>query len=330
VKDKIMTRTLAGRLVWRSIGVVLLLVMAAQLGADVRRLEPCTLATSLLPATHETTAAPSSLSRPDDALRVVAEGRVAAYPGAEVVVGTEAGGRIVNLAVEEKSRVKKGDLIAQLNASDLKASLAEAQARILEAEADERHCRRELKREQDLILRRAGTQQNLDSLRHDLDAAAARRGAAIATRDRFAALIAKTRILSPIDGVVTARHVQPGETVETAVKIVTIVDLSRLRIEAEVDEYDTARVALQAPVTIVAEGYVTTWQGRVEEIPDAVVGRKLRPEDPGRPIDARVLPVKIAVTGPGPLKLGQRVEVVIDAAPALATQGLTRAAHDRR
>ncbi len=38
----------------------------------------------------------------------------------------------------------------------------------------------------------------------------------------------------------------------------------------------------------------------------------MRPEDPGRPIDARVLPVKIAFASPTPLKLGQRVEVTID------------------
>jgi RND family efflux transporter MFP subunit len=324
-----MTRKFAGRLVWPSIGLGLVFVMAAQLGADFRRLEPCAIASSLFPATDPSGSAPGGTSRRDDVDRVVAEGRVAAYPGAEVVVGTEAGGLIVRLTVDEKSRVKKGDLIAELNAADMKASRAEAEARILEAEADERHFRRELRREQDLMHRRAGTQQNLDTLRHDLDAAAAGRAAAIATRDRFEALIAKTRIVSPIDGVVTARHVQPGETVETAAKVVTIVDLSRLRIEAEVDEYDTARVALQAPVTIGAEGYETTWQGRIEEIPDAVVGRKLRPEDPGRPIDARVLPVKIAVTSPGPLKLGQRVEVIIDVAPAVAAQEQTRSVHHR-
>jgi HlyD family secretion protein len=305
-----MSRTIA-RLAWPVIGLVLVFVMAAQMGDFSRWLESCALASSLFPSTDKPAAESEALQR-DDGVKVVAEGRVAAYPGAEVIVGTEVAGRIVVLPVDEKSRVKKGDLIAELNSSDLRASLAEAQARILEAEADERHYRRELKREQDLMLRRAGTQQNLDSLRHDLDAAAARRAAAIATRDRFDAQIAKTRILAPIDGVVTARHVQPGETVESAAKIVTIVDLSRLRIEAEVDEYDTARVALKSPVTIVAEGYDTTWQGRIEEIPDAVVGRKLRPEDPGRPIDARVLPVKIALTSPGPLKLGQRVEVQIE------------------
>ncbi len=260
-------------------------------------------------------AAPAPSSPP----RVVAEGRVVAYPGAEVIVGTEATGRIVKLTVDEKTAVHKGDLIAELNAADLRASRDEAAAQIAEAEADVRYFERESRREEALIARRAGTPQNLDSQRRGLDAARARRAAAIASRDRYEALIAKTRITAPIDGVVTARHVQPGETVEVNARIVTIADLSRVRIEAEVDEYDTGRVALRAPVSIVAEGFPgASWRGSVEEIPDTVVGRRLRPEDPGRPIDSRVLPVKIAFGEPTPLKLGQRVEIEVSQAEGVA------------
>jgi hypothetical protein len=57
------------------------------------------------------------------------------------------------------------------------------------------------------------------------------------------------------------------------------------------------------------------WRGTVEEIPDQVVPRRIRPEDPGRPTDTRILAVKIALAGPTPLKLGQRVEVEIAAPP---------------
>jgi RND family efflux transporter MFP subunit len=208
-------------------------------------------------------------------------------------------------------------MIAELNADDLRASLAEAEAKILEAGADERFDQIELNREQSLMARRAGTAQNIDSLRHSLDAARARRAGATAARDRLTALIAKTRILAPIGGVVMARHVQPGETIEAAARIVTIADLNRLRIEAEVDEYDTGRIGLGASVQVSAEGYPSPWPGRIEEIPDSVVNRKLRPEDAGRPVDARVLPVKIALAGPTPLKLGQRVEVQIEEAQTL-------------
>ncbi len=114
--------------------------------------------------------------RPDPAERprVIAEGRVVAYPGAEVVVGTEAAGRIVRLDVVEKSVVRKGALIAELNADDLRANLAEAEARAAEAEADVRFYDREGRREEALIARRAGTPQNLDVNRRGLDAAQAR------------------------------------------------------------------------------------------------------------------------------------------------------------
>lgn len=243
---------------------------------------------------------------------VIAEGRVVAYPGAEVVVGTEATGRIVRINVQEKSVVRKGDLLAELNAEDLKADLAEATARVAEAEADIRFFDRELQRDESLVARRAGTLQNVDVNRRGLDGARARRAAASADAERIGALLAKTRIVAPIDGVVIERHAHAGETVSVAAKIVTIADLNRVRIEAEVDEFDTGGVTLGADVEITAEGFPgASWKGKVEEIPDAVVPRRIRPEDPGRPIDARVLPVKVAFGEPTPLKLGQRVEVQI-------------------
>jgi HlyD family secretion protein len=244
--------------------------------------------------------------------RVVAEGRVVAYPGAQVVVGTEVAGLIVRLTVKEKSPVRAGDLVAELNSADLRASRAESDARVDEAEADIRFFDREVRRDRALLAKNATCAQNLDVNLRGLDLARARRSAAIASRDRLDALIAKTRVTAPIDGVVTARHVQAGEIAGLGTAVVTITDLKRLRIEAEVDEFDTARVALGASVSITAEGYgPTKWRGTVEEIPDSVVSRRTRPADPGRPIDARVLPVKISLTEPSPLKLGQRIDVEI-------------------
>jgi HlyD family secretion protein len=249
--------------------------------------------------------------------RVVAEGRVVAYPGAEVVVGTEVSGLILSLPVQEKMAVRRGDPIAELRCDDLRASRAEAEARAEEAEADIRFYEREVRREATLIHRQAGTSQNLDAHRHALEASRARRAVALATRDRFDALIAKSRIVAPIDGVVIARHADPGEALDAGAPVVTIADLGRLRIEAEVDEYDTSLVALGQSVSITAEGYEAPWAGSVEEVPDAVVNRRLRPEDPGRPIDTRVLPVKITLAPGTLLKLGQRVEVAIEVGTAL-------------
>jgi HlyD family secretion protein len=99
--------------------------------------------------------------------------------------------------------------------------------------------------------------------------------------------------------------------------VLTIADLSRLRIAAEVDEFDATRVARGARAVVTAEGHPgTIWRATVEEVPDVVVGRRLRPQDPGRPIDARVLCVKVAFGEATRLKLGQKVEVQFPAAAA--------------
>ena len=178
------------------------------------------------------------------------------------------------------------------------------------------------RRDEALVARRAAAMQDLDRNRHSLETARARHAAAQAQRARSQALIAKTRIIAPIDGVVTARHVHPGEMVGVGDRILTIADLSRLRIEAEVDEFDAARIAPGARVALTAEGHPgTQWRGTVEEIPDAVIGRRLRPQDPGRPIDARVLAVKIAFGEATPLKLGQKVEVEFQATGDGSTAG---------
>ena len=75
------------------------------------------------------------------------------------------------------------------------------------------------------------------------------------------------------------------------------------------------------PATITAEGYPVAplSRGEVEEIADVVAPRHLRPADPGRPSDTRVLSVKIAFREPCTLKLGQRVEITIEGSdPATA------------
>ena len=255
---------------------------------------------------------PITATPPTTAPAIRAEGQFVAYPGAEVTVGSEITGRILSLPVDEKTIVKKGQLLVALDDAETRASLTEARARIVEANAEVTATAADVERMENLAASHAISRQELDHARRDSDAAIARRDAAVATASQLEAHLAKTRILAPISGVVTARLVQPGEIVEANTRLVTVADLHRTRIEAEVDEYDAGKIALGAPVTVSAEGYGSkTWRGTVEEIPDGVVARRLKPEDPGKPTDTRVLMVKIALNEPTPFKLSQRVQVSI-------------------
>jgi HlyD family secretion protein len=205
---------------------------------------------------------------------VAAEGRVVAYPGSEVVVGTERGGRVVRLSLEEGQTVRRADLVAE---------------RIVAA-------------------------HDLDQATRDLDTARARRETARAAVARDEAQIRKTRIVAPISGTVIGRHAQAGETLEASQRVVTLADLTRLRIEAEADEADADALGTGAPVSITCEAFPgRAWRGRLEEIPRSVTLRRLKPQDPGRPTDTRILAVKVAFAEPTPLKLGATVELKIEA-----------------
>ncbi len=246
--------------------------------------------------------------------RVMAEGRVSAYPGAEVTVGTEVLGTIVGMPARENAIVHKGDLLVELRSDDVRASLREAHLRLLEAEVGLRLEQARSRLDRILPFPSGGEAQPwmAKSRQETQTLAVARRDAARAAVDRLEAEAAKYRILAPIAGVIVARHADPGETVSPATSLVTIVDLTRLRVEAEVDEFDIPRISQQGRATITAEGYQGRgWRGQVEQISPIVVPRQTRPADPGRPADTRVLIVKISLLEPTPLKLGQRVEVEI-------------------
>lgn len=277
------------------LGIVLVIVTVAQVNAS-RQAKPGA------PAPHAAA----------DPQRISAEGRVVAYPGAEVTVGSDVAGTIERVAVNEKDIVRKGDVLAVVKADDTRAALAEARSRVGEADADIRLFELEVERARRLWQEDVGSKQAWEKSERDLDAARARRASALAEVRRLDAVLAKNVIVAPIDGVVIVRSVHPGESIESGAAIATIADLKRTRIEAEVDEFDAARVALGGQATVTAEGYDgRQWRGTIEEVPDAVTSRRLKPQDAAKPIDTRVLLVKVALAEPTPLKLGQRVEVEI-------------------
>lgn len=255
---------------------------------------------------------------------VRAEGRVVTYPGGQVTLSTEREGLLSKLNVDEKSMVRKGDVIAEFDSEEQRAALQEARAQVREAEALLRQARTDARRYAQLHEQAVVSPQQAESARRDADTALAKHSAALARVEKLRAQLEKSRILSPIDGVVISRAAQPGEVLKIGSPLVTIADLTRSRIEAEVDEFDIGHVSLGAPVTIQAEGFTDMrWQGHVEEIPDAVSSRRLKPQDPGRPQDTRVLLVKVAMDEPTPLKLGQRIEVDIDASKGVAVTKAT-------
>jgi multidrug resistance efflux pump len=154
---------------------------------------------------------------------------------------------------------------------------------------------------------------------HDLDRRAAtwrppaaedgaRRGLSVRSQLR------KSRVLAPISGTVIARHQTRGD--HRGRERIAAGRSVALEIEAEADEADSAALAVGADASIRCDGFPgRSWKGHVEEVLNSVTLRRLKPQDPSRPTDTRVLAVKVAFDEATPLRLGTTVELRI--APVL-------------
>ena len=155
-----------------------------------------------------------------------------------------------------------------------------------------------------------------DDERARADAAIALAGAQVAEAQ---AALAKTVIRAPRAGVVTRRHRQAGELVSPEAGqslIVTMADTSRLRVRADVDEADVARIGIGQRVTVRADAYGDQrFAGRVIRI-GATLGRKnVRTDDPIEKTDVKILETLVELDPGTTLPLGLRVDVFIEAPP---------------
>jgi HlyD family secretion protein len=181
-------------------------------------------------------------------------------PVLQVQVGSQVSGRILRVLVDFNSRVRAGQLLAemdpqpfQLRVSELRAALASARAQLARAQAEVELQERNLARAMELRARGLNAPAEVDAARGARDAARAQLGVARAgVAQAEASLEAArtnltfTRIVAPIDGVVITRSVDPGQTVAASFQAPTLFvianDLTQMRVIADIDEADIGKL----------------------------------------------------------------------------------------
>ncbi len=172
-------------------------------------------------------------------------GAVGQYVVSSAVVESEAAvdllpetsGVVTAVKVEEGDAVRKGQVLAVIENPNLEATLERAQAELDRVEQTYGEIQR---------LREA----NAVSERELLDAHHAL-VTARATHDEAQRMGAYTRLVSPIDGHVAARHVKYGQLVSSATPAFQVVDLDQLRVVAQLPERDLARIRAGQPAQLV-------------------------------------------------------------------------------
>ena len=213
----------------------------------------------------------AKVERADLVVRVLATGNV--EPTTQVDVSSEMSGVIRTVYVSSNSLVKEGDVLAELDAVRLnaqltraKASLAAAQARLVDARATLQERQLGYDRAEALSRKGISSTQDLDSARAGQSRAEA--GVLAAEADIEVAKaevlmqetdIAKTKILSPVNGIVLKRSAEPGQTVASSLQapvLFTIAeDLTRMQLEADVDEADIGAVKSGQKATFAVDAY---------------------------------------------------------------------------
>ncbi|HSQ28485.1 MAG TPA: efflux RND transporter periplasmic adaptor subunit [Gemmatimonadaceae bacterium] len=226
-----------------------------------------------LPDSGYTTAAVREL---EFAPRIISTGSIRLRPGARIAVGAQVSGVVKTLSVRQGSRVRAGELIAQLDDRDAHARLIEAEARIEETTSATEQATEELTRIEALARSGAMTQQELVAARATKRTAQARLNEATAARDVARLQLEYTQIRAPISGIVASIATHAGETVAasfTTPNFVTLIDPTNLECVALVDEADIGHVAAGDSADFTVDAYPgRRFVGVVEHIaPDATI-----------------------------------------------------------
>jgi HlyD family secretion protein len=200
----------------------------------------------------------ASVVRGDVIAAVTATGVL--HPVTQVDVGSEVSGVIKTVAVDYNDRVKRGQILANLDTDQLAAHVAEAKASLGSAEAGRRQAQATV-HETEVAFQRcetlAKTQmcslQDLDQLEASYLRAQAAEAAGVAAVSLAQAnlesaktALGKAAIVAPIDGIVLSRYIEPGQTVaatfQTPVLFTLAEDLRQMQVKADIDEADIGRV----------------------------------------------------------------------------------------
>lgn len=237
-------------------------------------------------------AEPRDLSR-----NVASTGAIA--PLVIVEVGSQLSGQLIELNADFNDEVESGQLIARLDPQTFETRVREAQAtlevaqaqvevsraNVSNAQSQAREAQRAFERAQELLARGTYAQAQFDTAETARDSASSQvlvaqanlRNAQATLVQRQASLesaevdLERTYIRSPINGVIIDRQVDVGQTVAASLNAPVLFliaqDLSRIQIEAQVDESDIGQIAVGQPVSFQVDAFrERSFNGRVRQV----------------------------------------------------------------
>jgi HlyD family secretion protein len=186
-------------------------------------------------------------------------------------VGTQVSGIVSEVFVDYNDIVEKGQVIAMIDTVTLATSVVEQEANVLKAKAQLIQSEKEYKRYTDLLAKKAVSQSEYDQVKAEYLSAQSTLKSAQAQLSKAKINLKYATITAPISGIVISRDISVGQTVAASFstpKLFTIAnDLSKMQLNAKIDEADIGYIKTGQAVTFTVDAYPDEeFSGTVEQI----------------------------------------------------------------
>ncbi len=233
-------------------------------------------------------------------------------PEVQVKISANVSAEIMGLYVEEGDRVEKGQLLVKLDETKYVAAVERAKSNKKAAEARLIKAKNDYKRAKDLYSKKLTSKVELENAEANLKLAETDVEQAIASLQQAEDDLSKTKLYSPLDGIVTKVNKEVGEIALGALYqadvIMVVSDLARMEVLSEIDENDVVLVTEGDSVDIEIDAIPdTTFLGVVSEIAHTATTRGLGTQE-----EVTNFEVKISIVNPvGKLRPGMSATVDI-------------------
>ena len=191
------------------------------------------------------------------------------------VIKARVAGELQGLTVREGDFVKAGQVIARIDASENQSRVRQTKEQAESARAQVDVVQRQYDNNKALVDQGFISKTSLDTSLANLNAAQATYKAALAATDVAVKSVDDTVLRSPISGQVSQRLAQPGERLGVDAKIIEVLDLSRLELEATLSAADSIAVRVGQTAALTIEGSQQAVMARVARInPSAQAGSR--------------------------------------------------------
>ena len=192
-------------------------------------------------------------------------------PVTEVTVGTQVSGIIDKIYVDYKSTVTKGQLIAEMDRVTLQSELASQRAAYNGAKAEYEYQKKNYERNKGLHEKQLISDVDYEQIVYNYEKAKSSFESSQASLAKAERNLSYATITSPIDGVVTSRSVEEGQTVASGFSTPTLftiaADLTQMQVVTDVDEADIAGIEEGQRATFTVDAYPNdTFEGVVTQI----------------------------------------------------------------